>query len=160
MSTPASPFMDRASPILAADPALSDQNRADLWDIFHQSKDPAELTQKLAPLAIPDDTKHKLWEAKQSAAPVAPPVDKVTAAMQRMTSIDPKVLEVAESHPNVLKVLTSAATAPEKEPTAASGASSASDKGTKTPRLNLSSSRLELTASPISQRFLRGITGF
>ena len=114
MSTPASPFQDHAAPILSAEPAINDQQREQLWDVFHQSKDPNELAQKLVPLAVPDDLKHKLWTAKQSVAPVVPPVDKTVAAMQRMVDLDPKVLATAEAHPNVLKVLTSAATTPEK----------------------------------------------
>lgn len=140
MSSPTSPFMDHASPILAGDPVLSDANRADLWDIFHSSKDPNELAQHLQslatpadptkqPLVVPEDTKKRLWEAKQKSMPVAGPVDKVTAAMTQLSQIDPKVLEVAESHPNVLKVLTAAATTPEKEVPAASGGPSASPKG-------------------------------
>ena len=136
MSTPASPFMDHASPILSAEPTITDQQRADLWDVFHQSKDPNELATKLTPLLVPDDLKHKLWTAKQAVSPVpaVPPVDKTVAAMQRMVTLDPKVLETAEAHPNVLKVLTSAATTPEKEPAAPVSGASTSSKGTKAPK--------------------------
>ena len=128
--------MDHASPSLSAEPALTDQQRADLWDAFH-TKNVDELTQHLAPLAIPDDLKHKLWTAKQAVSPVpaVPPVDKTVAAMQRMVTLDPKVLETAEAHPNVLKVLTSAATTPEKEPAAPASGTSASSKGTKAPKV-------------------------
>jgi hypothetical protein len=139
MSTPQSPFQDHAAPILQGDPSLSDQARSNLWDIFHGSKDPAELAQKLQnvphpddptqTLRVPDDTKHKLWEAKQASMPVAPPVDKVTEAVQRMVALDPKTLDTAESHPNMLKAFTTAATAPEKAAPAAAGASSAAGKG-------------------------------
>jgi hypothetical protein len=121
--------MDHASPILSAEPTINDQQRADLWDVFNQSKDAGELAQKLAPVLVPDDLKHKLWTAKNAAAPVAPPLDKVTAAIQKIKTLDPDTLEVAEAHPNVLKALTAAATMPEKEPTAASGESEASGKG-------------------------------
>jgi hypothetical protein len=134
MSTPASPFLDHAAPILSAEPAINDQQREQLWDVFHQSKDPNELAQKLVPLAVPDDLKHKLWTAKQAVAPAIPPVDKTVAAMQKMVALDPKVLETAEAHPNVLKVMTSAATTPEKEPAAASSGASGSAKGTKAPK--------------------------
>jgi hypothetical protein len=128
-----SPFIDHAAPILAAEPAITDHQRADLWDAFH-TKNADELTQHLAPLAVPDDLKHKLWTAKQSLAPALPPVDKVTAAMQRMVTLDPKVLETAEAHPNVLKVLTTAATTPEKEPAAASSEASSAGKGKTAPK--------------------------
>src|ERR1039458_6699727 len=135
MSTSPSPFIDHAANALQAEPALSDEQRADLHDVFHESKSPDELVQKLMPMVdIPDDTKHRLWQAKQASMPVAGPTDKVTAAIQRMTTLDPKTLELAEAHPNVMKAFTSAATAPEKDATASSGASSGSGKGTKTPK--------------------------
>jgi hypothetical protein len=131
MSTPSSPFQDHAAPILQGEPTITDQQRSDLWDAFH-SKSPDELVQHLAPLAIPDETKHKLFQAKQASMPVAPPVDKVTEAVQRVAALDPKVLDIAESHPNILKAFTTAATIepkPAQEPTAASSAAS---KGKKT----------------------------
>ena len=114
----ASPFLDPAKPILAAHPAITDDQRADLWDIFHQSKDSGELAQHLQPLDIPDDLKHHLFVAKDATAPASepkvPPVDKVTAAIHRVAQIDPKVLDLAETHPNVLKTLTTAAMQEEK----------------------------------------------
>jgi hypothetical protein len=113
-----SPFLDPAKPILAAHPAITDDQRADLWDTFHNSKDSAELANKLQPLAIPDDLKHHLFVAKDATAPapvVKPaPVDKVTAAIQRISQLDPKVIDLAESHPNVLKTLATAAMQEEK----------------------------------------------
>jgi hypothetical protein len=134
MSTTPSPFQDHAAPILAGDPSLSDQQRSDLWDAFH-TKNSAELVQHLTPLAIPDDTKHKLFQAKQLASPPAKvePVDKVSAAINKMVALPPEVLDKAEQHPQVLKAFTTAATTPEPEPPAAAGATSAEGKGKKTP---------------------------
>lgn len=131
MSTPASPFMDHASPILQAEPSITDQQRSDLWDAFH-TKNAEELTQHLAPMAIPDDLKHKLWTAKQASSPVAPPVDKVTEAVQRMVALDPKTLDVAEAHPNLLKAFTTAATTEPKSAQEPASASPAAGKGKKT----------------------------
>ena len=128
MASQPSPFVDQAEPILRGDPALDDATRASLWDAFH-SKNADELVQHLQPLPIPDDTKHKLWTAKLASTPVAPPLDKVTAAISRIKQIDPDTLEVAEAHPNVLKALTSAATAPEKAAGEPAGASKAASKG-------------------------------
>ena len=128
MSTPQSPFMDHVAPILQAEPSINDQQRSDLWDAFH-SKNADELTQHLATLAVPDDLKHKLWAAKQASAPAAPPVDKVTEAVQRLAAMDPKTLDVAESHPNLLKAFTTAATAEPKAPAAPAGETSAAGKG-------------------------------
>jgi hypothetical protein len=126
-STP-SPFMDHAAPVLAGEPTINDDQRADLWDAFH-TKSPEELVQHLQPLAVPDDFKKKLYDAKQQSMPVAGPVDKVTAAMKQLAQLDPNVLATAEAHPNVLKAMTSAATAPEKGAGEAAGASKGSAKG-------------------------------
>ena len=135
MSTPASPFMDHASPILSAEPTITDQQRADLWDVFYQSKDPNELATKLTPLLVPDDLKHKLWTAKQAVSPVpaVPPLDKVAQAAARISQLDPQVRETAEAHPNLLKAFTTAATTEPKSAQEPAGASSASGNGKKTP---------------------------
>ena len=122
------PFTDLATPILRADPVLSDENRADLFDIFHDSKNPEELAQKLQPLLVPDDTKRKLLAAKQTATPVLDPLDKTTAAIKRVSELDATTLDLAEAHPNVLKALTTAAMTPEKAPEAA-GATAGAGKG-------------------------------
>ena len=122
-------FTDHAAPILAGEPTITDAQRADLWDIFHNSKDPEELVKHLQPLAVPDDFKRRLWEAKQKGAPKVEPLDKVTDAVTRVAKIDPNVLDLAEAHPNVLKAFTTAATTPEKEATGAQGGSKPAGKG-------------------------------
>ncbi len=134
MSTPASPFTDHAAPVLAGEPTINAAQRADLWDAFH-TKNADELAQHLLPLAVPEDFKKRLWDAKQtqaaaavSAVPVAP-AEKTAAAIQRMTQLDPKALELAEAHPNVLKAFTSAAAAAEKGAGESAGASKTSGKG-------------------------------
>jgi hypothetical protein len=134
MSTPTSPFMDHAAPVLNADPTLNDQQRSDLWDAFH-TKSTDELVQHLTPLAIPDDTKHKLFQAKQLASPPAKPepVDKVSAAINKMVALPPEVLDKAEQHPQVLKAFTTAATTAEPAPPAAPSEPAAAPKGKKTP---------------------------
>lgn len=110
-----SPFTDHAAPILSGDPILSDENRADLWDTFNQSKDPAELTQKLMPLAhVPDDTKHQLIIAKTRSMPAADPSDKVITAVNKMKAMAPADLELAEAHPTMLKTLVAAQAVPEQ----------------------------------------------
>ena len=94
----AAPFNDPAEPILRGDPALPDEQRADLFDIFHDSKSPLELTRKLQPLDVPQDTKHRLYLAKQSASG-----DPAVTAMNKLADIDPEILDLAEKHPNVLR---------------------------------------------------------
>jgi len=131
---PESPFTDPAAPILSGDPVLSDQNRADLWDVFYQSKDASEMAAHLQPLAIPEDTKRKLYLAKQTSTPVVAPLDKATSAIQKLATIDPEVLDLAETHPNVLKTLAAALSTPEGGAAGASGEGSAAskEKGSKT----------------------------
>ena len=116
-TTPITPFDDPAKPILQGDPSLTADARAALWDTFHQSKDPDELAQKLStiqdsnqqPIIVPDDTKKKLYAAKQTMTPVADPVAKTMDVMKQIAAMDPTVLAAAEAHPNVLKTLTAAA---------------------------------------------------
>ncbi len=139
MSTPQSPFMDHAGPILQGDPSLSDAAKANIWDVFHQSKNPSELADKLQnmphpdqpgqTLVIPDDTKHKLWTAKQASMPAPPPLDKVSEAIQRMVALPPETLDKAEQHPQVLKAFTTAATTPEKPAAEPASTSSTAPKG-------------------------------
>ena len=108
---------DHASPILANDPALSDEHRAALWSIFHQSKDPNELSQQLAPIPISPDTKNQLLGAKQTALTPKGPAA-VHDIITQMATMDPAALDLAESHPQVLKTLVAAqAQAETKAPT-------------------------------------------
>jgi hypothetical protein len=132
MSTTPSPFLDPAEPILRGDPALSDEHRKNLWDIFHLSKDPNELAQHLQPLVVPESTKHALFQAKQASVPPVEPLDKAFGAIQKLAQMDPKMADFAEAHPNLLKTLTSAATTEPKAPQGDSAASKSSGKG-KTP---------------------------
>lgn len=131
MASPTSPFMDHAAPILAGEPSITDAQRADLWDTFHASKSPDELNAHLQTLAVPDDLKKRLTTAKQISMPA--PIDRATAAMTTLSKIDPQVLELAESHPNVLKVLTAAAMTPDKPVSGASDESSTTSRG-RTPK--------------------------
>ena len=103
-------FSDLAEPILRGDPALMDHERESLWDAFH-SKNAAELEQHLMPMAIPEDTKKKLWDAKKASTPPANPV---TAAVEQIAQLDPVKRGLAESSPNLLKALVAAATPPDK----------------------------------------------
>src|SRR5665213_2546759 len=123
MSSPVQPLIDHASGVLQGAQGIDDTQRADLWDAF-QSKNPDELKQHLDTLPIPDDVKQKLHGAKLAsvAPPAGPPIgqaEKGLSVISRMAAMNPKELDLAESHPNILKVLVGAATAPEKAPAAA-----------------------------------------
>jgi hypothetical protein len=123
------PFVDPAHPILAGDPTLDQDTRASLWDIFHGSKDSNDLAQKLQALAVPDDTKQRLFDAKKQATLPVEPVDQTIAAMEKLKQIDPAVLELAETHPNALKALTGAAQAGAKAAAEPAGAGKPAGKG-------------------------------
>ena len=128
MSTPPSPFVDHAAPILAGEPSIDDNQRADLWDAFH-TKSADELAQHLAPQDLPPQFKQKLHAAKVQSAPLVPPTDKVAQALAKLKELDPTLLDLAESHPKVAGMFVNAAT---KEPTEPAGEGKASEKG-KTP---------------------------
>jgi len=126
-------FVDHAAPILAASPYVNDDERADLHDVFHNSKDHNELARQLQTIAVPDDLKHKLFQAKKLQSPEPAPIDKATEAINRVGSIDPKVLELAEKYPNVTKILAAAASEKGKEAVKAEPKGKASASGKKTP---------------------------
>jgi hypothetical protein len=130
MDTPTpSPFTDEVSPILRGEPSITNDQRADLFDVFHKSKDPNELARHLQPLVLPDDLKQQLYDKKKKMVPPVEPVDKVTDVVNRMKTLDPAALETAEGHPNVLKAFVTAATTPKEEPPAAAGASASASAG-------------------------------
>lgn len=115
MSTSPSPFVDHAEPILRNAP-ISDEAKADLWQAFHESKDPEELVQKLRPLIVPDQVKTDLYEKKKFLQPSGS-VDTAVSALTKLRDLPPEVLELAETHPKIASLLVSAAAkGSEKEP--------------------------------------------
>jgi len=105
MATPGNPIaQDPAEPILRGEPQIDDESKASLWDAFH-SKNADELTQHLAPLAIPDDTKKRLISAKQQMTPAPPPANPCKSAVSTMAGMAPEQLDLAEAHPAILKAL-------------------------------------------------------
>jgi hypothetical protein len=102
-NTAVPPSQDPAEGILRGDTSLTDSDRADLFDLFHGARDHNELAQKLQPLAVPDDTKRKLWQAKQLAVSAPSPVEKIASAVHAVNQLDPAARELAEQHPNVFK---------------------------------------------------------
>lgn len=103
------PYEDPAEPILNASP-LSDDVRAQAWDIFHNAQSPEDLARDLSPLDIPDSVKRGLFAAKNVTATALGPVDKIKRSLTQMSRIDPKVLATAEKFPTVAKAMIGAAT--------------------------------------------------
>ena len=98
-------LIERAEPILRAAEGLDDLQRANLFDIYHDAKSSTELTGKLNGLSVSDELKAALIAAKKVSDPEPDAMDKVFDTMSRM---DPKTLELAEGHPEVLRVLADA----------------------------------------------------
>ena len=110
-----SPFAkqpDPAADILRAEPNLTNEQRADLHDHFTQAKSMNDFADRITPIPVSNDLKHRLWIARQEAIqPVAvAPVDKVVAAIQKMVALPADVLKIANDHPELLRAYTSAAT--------------------------------------------------
>jgi len=105
---PISPVSDHAFRILNGRDGLTQDQRADAWDVYYQSRHSQELAQKLANIDAPEQVKTDLWNAKrQFSDPVPTPMDRVEQALHRMADLDPNVLESMESKPNILKSLMS-----------------------------------------------------
>jgi hypothetical protein len=129
------PFLDHAAPILAGSPDLNDDQRADLHDIFYDSKDHNELARHLQASVAPDSVKQQLFDAKKKSMPAVEPLDKATAAITRIGQIDPKILELAEKYPNVAKILAAAASSEPKAAGAEKGKGKGSDDTKKAPAI-------------------------
>jgi hypothetical protein len=148
MADEQAPFVDHAAPILAGSPEINDEDRAELWDIFHESKDHNELARRLAPLAIPSALSAQLYDAKKKNAPITEPLDKATEAINRVGQIDPKIMEMAEKYPNVLKALTTAAASATKEAGKPAAAGKSSSKG-KTQEADAEASTVAPDVTPV-----------
>ena len=107
-SVPADPAAD----ILRAEPNLTNEQRADLHDHFTQAKSMNDFADRITPIPVSNDLKHRLWIARQEAIqPVAvAPVDNVVAAIQKMVALPADVLKTANDHPELLRAYVSAAT--------------------------------------------------
>jgi hypothetical protein len=95
---------DHAKDILSNAP-LDDSTKADLWDHWHDARDTHELSTRLADMDIPSDVAESLIAAKKLSEPSLTALDRATAAIHRMTQIDPQTLELAEKYPNVFRHL-------------------------------------------------------
>jgi hypothetical protein len=98
-------LVDQAKVILQAAP-ITDEERANLWDIFHDSRTLVLLARKLQSIAVPDKLKRDLLVAKQkSLTPDATEtaVDKTVAALQRVAQLPKNVLDISERHSGLAK---------------------------------------------------------
>jgi hypothetical protein len=106
---PTPPYIEPAAPILSQSLDVNDDDRAELFDIFHDSKSSDELASKLQTHDAPDELKQQLIGAKRATDVPPSAVDKTVGALKRLAQVDPRTLDLAESHPNVMKLVLDAA---------------------------------------------------
>jgi len=111
----ADPTGDHAAKILAADPTIDQETRADAWDFYHAAITPDELIRNLSSLEIPDTARQKLLAAKQVTAPAVTQVDKVAQALSKMAKVDPQTLALADKFPKIAKMVIDAAIKSDEE---------------------------------------------
>jgi hypothetical protein len=90
---------------LYADDSLSDDQRADIWDVAH-GKSTDELAQHLDTLPISPKLKLNLLVAKSKLTPAIPPksvTEKISDAIHEMAKINPTLLDIAEKYPHIFK---------------------------------------------------------
>ena len=87
---------------------ISQDLKADLWDAVYNARNPDDLAHSLKKFEIPPHIAAALIVAKRlldTEHPEPSRADKVKAAAQQMSQIDPKLLDLIETHPAVLKHL-------------------------------------------------------
>ena len=87
---------------------LSVDLKADLWDAATTAQSPDDLARSLKQFDIPPHVAASLIVAKRlldTEHPEPSDAEKVKAAAQQMSQIDPKLLDILEAHPTVLKHL-------------------------------------------------------
>ena len=102
-------FHDHARDILSATP-IDDESKVALWDHYHGAQTSAELAARLQGVPVDDFLKQLLIAAKKLSDPELTPTEKVTDVIGRISKMDKRTLQIAESHPNILRALTDAAT--------------------------------------------------
>ncbi len=103
-------LVERAEPILRAAEGMDDSERARLFDLYHDAKDVKALSAKLATENLPPSLIDSLLSAKKLSESEPSHLDRITEAVNRLSTIDPTTLEIAEKHPHILKALFDAAT--------------------------------------------------
>lgn len=81
--------------------------KSDCWDEFYEATSARNLASRLERYDIPDSVKAALVAARKSLEPTAR--DRIVDAMRQLSQLDPKLLELAEQHPKVLRYLIEAA---------------------------------------------------
>lgn len=105
-------LIDPAYQILVNEPSLTDSEKANLWDHWHDSKNAAELQTRLSPVDLPVYVEQQLVYTKQLNEPQASeptPLDRAVTALAHIKQINPQTLSLAEKYSHVAKMLVDAA---------------------------------------------------
>jgi hypothetical protein len=95
-------FSDSAEPILRGEPTLNDEQRANLWEVFHSARTSQELIPLLHGHAIPEELKQRLFEAKQLSDPEPDRAAHIFRSIRQVVQMDPKLRTLAEKHSHLL----------------------------------------------------------
>ena len=101
---------DLAGPILQSVPNMSQDLRADLWELFHDSN-ADELARRLATVPIDESLKRQLITARAKSLQPEPSdsktpiIDAAIDAMHRVAQLPQNVRSTAERHPVIAKFL-------------------------------------------------------
>jgi hypothetical protein len=95
---------DHAKDVLSNAPISQDQ-KADLYDHYHDSKNARDLAGRLQPLAIPEHVALALLEAKKKSVSQSP-ADKI---LETLNSLPKHTLDAVEAYPKVLEHFVKAA---------------------------------------------------
>lgn len=102
-------FHDHARDILSATP-IDDETKASLWDEYHSARHSADLAARLQAVPIDDVLKQRLIAARKLSDPELKPTEKVADVISRIAQMDRRTLQIAETHPNVMRAFADAAT--------------------------------------------------
>ena len=96
--------VDSAKNILTEMP-LSNEDRSNLWDVYHAAPDADTLAKALAD--VPPHISEPLVRAKRQSAPTILPASAPTVltALEHLGKIDSAVLDLAEKNPLTLKTI-------------------------------------------------------
>jgi hypothetical protein len=101
------PWADPCAEILALEHGdeLSLAQQEQLYDEFHDAKNPTELAHTLqSHNDISPELKRSLLDAKNMTAPAPDPAAHLHEALRQLRAMDPQVLAAAERHPKVAQV--------------------------------------------------------
>lgn len=94
--------------IILQDAPISSEDKAGLWDAYHDSPSAESFARKLAAAPVPDDLKRALYAAKQKSLAPDSNGSVVDRAVEAFTRLPKNVLETSERHHVVAKLLVDA----------------------------------------------------